>query len=128
MAAAALTFREALEISLVVTVVLLCLGGSAREHVRPVLAAIGAAFLLGATLGAGAGRFSVSLGVKANAVFQASMMVLGVMLMPDRGVSPIATVGIASVVVIARLAPLRGVVQPRPSRVLPAATVGWWSR
>lgn len=80
MAAAALTFREALEVWLVITAVRSFVGGSAREHLRPVLVAIGAAFLLGATLRVGAGVFGASFGVKAKPVLPRAMMVLGALL------------------------------------------------
>jgi hypothetical protein len=148
MAAAALTFRESLEVSLVVIV--------------------GYSF-------AGAGVFGTSLGVNAKAILRASMVglgaaaivlierlerrtwgaLIGVMLFvffgylvafeagalpqnglipsppagPDRGVNPIATVlGITTIVLIARFAIRRGQFQPRASRIVPAATVVWWSR
>lgn len=81
MAAAALIFREALEVWLGVTIVLSIAGGTAREYTRPLLLAIGAAFLLGGAIGAGAGVFGAGLGVKAKAIFQASLMGLGALLM-----------------------------------------------
>ncbi|MGN6167365.1 MAG: FTR1 family protein [Solirubrobacteraceae bacterium] len=81
MVAAALTFREALEVWLVVAVLLSFVGGSAREHVRPLIIALGAAFLLGSAIGAAAGVFGASLDTKAKAIFQASMMGLGALLM-----------------------------------------------
>jgi hypothetical protein len=81
MAAAALTFREALEVWLVVTAVLSFAGGGARQHRRSLLVAIVGAFLLGAAIGSGAGVFGASLGTKPKAIFQASMMGAGALLM-----------------------------------------------
>jgi hypothetical protein len=62
-------------------VVLSFVGGTSQQHVRPLLVAIGAAFLLGAAIGVGAGLFGASLGVKPKAIFQASVMGLGALLM-----------------------------------------------
>jgi hypothetical protein len=81
MVAAAVTFRESLEVWLVVGVVLSFVGLHARQHVRPLLVAIVANFLLGAAIGAGASLFDASLETTARAISQGSMIGVGALLM-----------------------------------------------
>jgi hypothetical protein len=81
MTAAALTFREVLEVWLVVGVVLSFAGGGARQHAPALIAAIGASCLLGAAIGAVAGVYGASLDTKAKDIFQVSVMGFGALLL-----------------------------------------------